>query len=81
MNRCRRLLRYPIDTSIGSDAEHPGDINQALIELGSTVCKVSDPGCDSCPLHAHCLAYEMMNIPDKHKVASMFLCVDTISLT
>ncbi|KAJ6484338.1 DNA glycosylase [Mycena vitilis] len=36
---------------------HPGDINQALIELGSTVCKVRDPSCESCPLRTWCAAY------------------------
>lgn len=40
------------------DAERPGDVNQALIELGSTVCKVRDPGCTSCPLQPWCAAYE-----------------------
>ncbi|KAJ6571712.1 DNA glycosylase [Mycena capillaripes] len=37
--------------------EYPGDVNQALIELGSTVCKVRDPGCESCPLRTWCSAY------------------------
>ncbi|KAH9849610.1 DNA glycosylase [Lenzites betulinus] len=40
------------------DAELPGDVNQALIELGSTVCKVRDPACHSCPLQPWCAAYE-----------------------
>ncbi|KAF9266069.1 DNA glycosylase [Marasmius fiardii PR-910] len=35
-------------------SKHPGDINQALIELGSTVCKVRDPSCDLCPLRPWC---------------------------
>jgi A/G-specific adenine glycosylase len=39
--------------------ERPGDLNQALIELGSTVCKVRDPGCPDCPLQAWCKAYQM----------------------
>jgi len=39
------------------DAERPGDINQGLIELGSTVCKVRDPVCKECPLKDHCGAY------------------------
>ncbi|KAH9897030.1 DNA glycosylase [Cubamyces lactineus] len=39
------------------DAERPGDVNQALIELGSTVCKVRDPDCRSCPLQPWCVAY------------------------
>lgn len=33
-----------------------GDVNQALIELGSTVCKPRDPGCGSCPLRQWCRA-------------------------
>lgn len=36
------------------DSARPGDVNQALIELGSTVCKVRDPQCGSCPLRAWC---------------------------
>ncbi|KAF6747160.1 DNA glycosylase [Ephemerocybe angulata] len=38
--------------------QNPGDINQALIELGSTVCKVQNPTCLSCPLKDHCSAYQ-----------------------
>ncbi|KAL1704787.1 DNA glycosylase [Schizophyllum commune] len=37
--------------------QHAGDINQALIELGSTVCKVKDPNCASCPISSWCKAY------------------------
>ncbi|KAK7451136.1 hypothetical protein VKT23_012813 [Stygiomarasmius scandens] len=40
-----------------STSYHPGDINQALIELGSTVCKVRDPLCSECPLRSRCHAY------------------------
>ncbi|KAI0371263.1 DNA glycosylase [Pilatotrama ljubarskyi] len=40
------------------DAERPGDVNQALIELGSTVCKVRDPACSSCVLQPWCAAYK-----------------------
>ena len=38
-------------------SSHPGDINQALIELGATVCKARNPTCDTCPLRQHCAAY------------------------
>lgn len=38
-------------------ADRPGDINQSLIELGSTVCKVRDPACGACPLQTWCGAY------------------------
>ncbi|KIJ65864.1 hypothetical protein HYDPIDRAFT_87439 [Hydnomerulius pinastri MD-312] len=39
-------------------ASRPGDINQALIELGSTVCKVRDPACSDCALQPWCRAYQ-----------------------
>lgn len=39
-------------------SKRPGDINQALIELGSTVCTVRDPVCSDCPLRLWCKAYE-----------------------
>ncbi|KAH8116805.1 DNA glycosylase [Phellopilus nigrolimitatus] len=38
-------------------AEQPGNINQALIELGATICKPRDPDCKVCPLNAHCGAF------------------------
>lgn len=41
------------------EADRPGDINQALIELGSTVCKVREPLCQQCPLRPWCKAYEL----------------------
>ncbi len=34
-----------------------GDYNQALMELGRTVCKPRAPLCGSCPIQAHCVAY------------------------
>ncbi|KAF8273721.1 DNA glycosylase [Lactarius quietus] len=36
-----------------------GDVNQALIELGSTVCKPRDPDCTSCPLRRWCRARQI----------------------
>jgi A/G-specific adenine glycosylase len=37
-------------------AEAPGDFNQALMELGATVCAPAAPRCQDCPLHASCQA-------------------------
>ncbi len=34
----------------------PGDINQALMDLGATVCKAKSWACDRCPLAMHCVA-------------------------
>lgn len=34
-----------------------GDFNQAMMELGATVCGARDPGCTDCPLGAACYAH------------------------
>lgn len=34
------------------------DYNEAMMELGATVCLPKNPSCDSCPLSAHCLGFE-----------------------
>ena len=39
------------------DPERPGDFNQALMELGATVCSVKSPDCKSCPVNNSCRAY------------------------
>lgn len=38
------------------DPERPGDFNQALMELGATICTPRNPACASCSVHASCLA-------------------------
>ena len=37
-------------------AEAPGDFNQAMMELGATVCRPRSPSCQSCPLAPRCVA-------------------------
>ncbi len=44
-----------------------GDVNQALIELGSTVCRLRDPDCSGCPLRQWCRAYQI----SEQKVAAV----------
>lgn len=36
----------------------PGDINQALMELGATVCSPRSPSCAECPIKCYCLCAE-----------------------
>lgn len=38
------------------DPARPGDFNEALMELGATVCTPRSPRCGACPLEAHCRA-------------------------
>jgi len=43
-------------------SERPGDFNQALMELGATVCKPRKPNCEQCPLLDICLAYQTQSV-------------------
>lgn len=37
--------------------QRPGDFNQALMDLGATVCTPGTPDCAACPLRGHCDAF------------------------
>lgn len=39
------------------EGPRPGDLNQALMELGATVCVPRAPDCDACPVHDACIAH------------------------
>jgi A/G-specific adenine glycosylase len=39
------------------DPDRPGDGNQALMELGATICTPRSPRCADCPIASHCLAH------------------------
>ncbi len=39
------------------DQESPRNFNQALMDLGATVCTPKQPACDQCPWIVHCRAY------------------------
>lgn len=56
------------------DDETPGDFNQAVMELGATVCTPKNPNCSSCPLSDHCLAFEevkQLQEENKNKLMSI----------
>src|SRR5262249_12966131 len=36
--------------------DRPGDLNQALMELGALICRVDEPTCLLCPVRPHCAA-------------------------
>lgn len=38
------------------DPERPGDFNEAMMELGATVCLPRKPRCDACPVAGFCAA-------------------------
>ena len=41
---------------LGEASDRPGDVNQALMDLGSVVCTPRRPQCGACPLSNRCLA-------------------------
>jgi A/G-specific adenine glycosylase len=71
-NVARVLSRvFAIDHPLGSSAadralwaragelvrgERPGDLNQALMELGARVCTPRSPRCEACPIASECAA-------------------------
>lgn len=71
----------PINTSAGKrqfqayadeflDRQDPATHNQAMMELGATICKPRDPQCDICPLQEACLAKtkgQVLDYPAKEK--------------
>jgi len=76
-----RMVRYPQSpkTTEGKkelleiaqfllDRKHPGIFNQAMIELGATVCKPTTPLCSQCPIADFCQSKqysEQKNFPIK----------------
>ncbi|MEM1244792.1 MAG: A/G-specific adenine glycosylase [Acidobacteriota bacterium] len=51
----RRRLRETAATLL--DAQRPGDSNQAMMELGATICTPRSPRCGDCPLAESCRAF------------------------
>ena len=50
--------------------ENPGNFNQAIMDLGSEICKPKNPQCQVCPIQENCLAYEtgkVLDFPVKSK--------------
>jgi len=49
-------LRHKIEDLAGRllDPARPGDFNQAMMELGATVCTPRNPQCPACPLREDC---------------------------
>lgn len=68
-------IETPIDSTSGKkffsetaqsilDEQHPGNHNQAIMELGALVCTPKQPKCTECPLQNVCLAFEKKNVSD-----------------
>lgn len=47
----------PIATML-LNTDSPGDHNQAMMELGATICTPKNPLCERCPVQTHCQSYK-----------------------
>lgn len=57
-----RVLQTLADQRV--DPQVPGDFNQALMDLGATVCTPRQPHCGSCPLAKNCQALAQNRIAE-----------------
>lgn len=55
----KRIFQKLADQTL--DQKNPGLYNQAIMELGSQICKPSSPRCMECPWNDHCLARKKGN--------------------
>jgi len=46
------------------DKQDPAAWNQAIMDLGATICKPQSPHCDECPLQKRCIAYQQGRIAE-----------------
>lgn len=47
------------------DKKSPGDFNQAMMELGATLCTPRKPKCMFCPVSEYCLAFNKLDDPSR----------------
>ncbi len=53
--KTRKQLQLLADVLLNT--AEPGDYNQAMMELGATVCTPKNPNCRACPLRSVCIAF------------------------
>lgn len=69
--------------------DQPGNFNQAMMELGATICTPKSPDCPKCPIKGMCLAYrqspkfqrKITNFTNSHKQLSQHFNVTDIEDT
>src|ERR1017187_7131217 len=65
-------LRHKVENLASQlvDPAHPGNFNQALMELGATVCLPRNPQCLMCPIAADCVTRGEHKTPARPKMQS-----------
>lgn len=68
-NASRRAMWEIAEILLPSNASDCGDYNQALMELGATICLPKKPMCVLCPIQKLCQAKDPENLPVKTRVS------------
>lgn len=56
-------FQYFSNLALSMMPEHrAGDFNQAMMDLGSEICKPKNPKCEECPLVENCMAFQFQKI-------------------
>ena len=50
--------RFEVRANELLDRKHPGEFNQAMMELGATVCVPRGPHCGECPVREFCVGFQ-----------------------
>jgi A/G-specific adenine glycosylase len=58
VNKSASVRTFKNASSQLMDSLQPGIFNQAVMELGATVCRPQNPRCSMCPLQSFCCAYQ-----------------------
>jgi A/G-specific adenine glycosylase len=61
----KRAVRHRLETALARTLPQgrAGDLNEALMELGETVCRPRAPLCPRCPVRSGCAAYRTLDDP------------------
>lgn len=60
--------------------DNVGDFNQAMMDIGSEICKPKNPLCGECPINADCLAFSLQKISD-YPVKTKKIKAEDLALT
>uniref|UniRef100_A0AAV1UW19 Adenine DNA glycosylase n=1 Tax=Peronospora matthiolae TaxID=2874970 RepID=A0AAV1UW19_9STRA len=79
----KQLIKFSWRTAseLVRECDRPGALNQALMELGATMCTVQNPQCSDCPVKSVCLAYEEKHVatPKSKRLATSHVPVESSS--
>lgn len=86
----QKSVRQRVETVLPPKA--PGAFNQALMDLGATLCLPRDPACPVCPLRESCAAFQegqpaaypittpRPHLPEVPRIALLLRCADEIAV-